>query len=935
MITFEQITNHFTEKVTLDNLNKKKISGYQQGILKNIEGLKSTDKDYEVKFNNYVSEFYNNNNNDDLFSKETYQAKNSEEREQILTIIQPVVRIIKSPAAETKKEKPEEADLFENYFEGVDKTVSSKKNSSAAKEDEPASKRGSEDKDDDFLFSEILDFEDKTPKKGSRDDVSSFPESLSEEQILELKATLENNIREISIFSKEFRATLMSLVEANPQLLVRLQNPDTLSLFVKKNSPQNLQRLEEFLGARDTQALQKENERLANFEAIFNPAIARGLAKIPNLSLSSQEVDQINEVLSKYAQESALSEEEFTQLLQKVAAAAGHKVSYKLFKDYLNKDEVSAHQFNNKFFFKSYQKAKAEGDEFSKRLIAFYLTSPKKDSLREDSVAKLLEEFENSSSREAFLHQLAVTNVQDFFLRPISNLITPTLYNELKTLQHQGKLLNPATYENVLTLRRGEMEQRNERIKPIIDANKGLFKSIGKNLKFLADLKEIPWANPVFQATSQQLAHKWSKSFTLLAEDCKSIVEELTEQRNALILARNELPKRNDLDNDYLKSDEPEEQEQGRQILDYGVKVFQQLKIVEKELKLYKKVLEKLEGNPESPDPLLQQGIVALLKKAKERSVDIQFHPFSTSIRDVSTEHLREELSKEEALEAEEGISGHTTLEIEGDRALYSETAPLKDGFTRIHTLRSDSLTGRFLETRSPSHLALQPNAKGKVEAISKVKYEIDEFPTYPRDEAQRNAPLEPSAQQEQDKARLKLAIKMATDALGSLNGPPTEKKPIIIYGDKEEELQFLWTALMIIGKHDPHMKFGAEAIKVNSSDFNPASEMKGSFLGLGKNRMAETSLYHRLELEHDLENFCAAIKQVNEAKFSPKACREGAKVVENVEKVTNVYKDKLRTTIDQIASQNKPRPAPRSLSQDGDEILRDDKSESSSPGPK
>jgi hypothetical protein len=86
--------------------------------------------------------------------------------------------------------------------------------------------------------------------------------------------------------------------------------------------------------------------------------------------------------------------------------------------------------------------------------------------------------------------------------------------------------------------------------------------------------------------------------------------------------------------------------------------------------------------------------------------------------------------------------------------------------------------------------------------------------------------------------AKIEFSMKMAMQILAA--GVPTKEKPLVISGGTEEEVSYLWTALMIIGQNNPKMRFGKEAIKVNSPQFNPDTQL-GTLWGYKKGSVYET----------------------------------------------------------------------------------------------
>jgi hypothetical protein len=152
----------------------------------------------------------------------------------------------------------------------------------------------------------------------------------------------------------------------------------------------------------------------------------------------------------------------------------------------------------------------------------------------------------------------------------------------------------------------------------------------------------------------------------------------------------------------------------------------------------------------------------------------------------------------------------------------------------------------------------------------SEWKVEIDTFP-------KQILPKPPApADQKLFIAKMEFAFKAARIALGRLDGPPTSSNPLILYGEKAEEMKFLWTALVILGENNPKMSFKPNAIKVEATNnvFNPASE-QGLFFGFKSD-----SLYNSFK---ELGNVHSAQKEIDVSKA---IIEKRVEVTEQVKKV-------------------------------------------------
>lgn len=131
-------------------------------------------------------------------------------------------------------------------------------------------------------------------------------------------------------------------------------------------------------------------------------------------------------------------------------------------------------------------------------------------------------------------------------------------------------------------------------------------------------------------------------------------------------------------------------------------------------------------------------------------------------------------------------------------------------------------------------------------------RYEVVEFPMPPQGQ-------QPTT--EIVKEQVDFSMRMAVQILANLKKPPTEANPLVIEGvyGKEEELKFLWTALVHLGEQNPKMKFSHKAIAITGdATFEPEKERdKRALIGTDKG-WAKGSV-HATVFEHS--NYKNAVK--------------------------------------------------------------------------
>jgi hypothetical protein len=174
------------------------------------------------------------------------------------------------------------------------------------------------------------------------------------------------------------------------------------------------------------------------------------------------------------------------------------------------------------------------------------------------------------------------------------------------------------------------------------------------------------------------------------------------------------------------------------------------------------------------------------------------------------------------------------------------EQTPNKDEvrcFDVVYTSNNVETTGRFIHEIADKN-AMTVTAKGE-RSITKNnpgKFEVVQFPQKQPGDTDGKALIA---------ARVNYAMVMVTQALSTLDAPPTKDRPIELSGTDKEVLKYLWTALIILGEKNPRLKFGSDAVRVSPIEFNPAVSEKGTLWGYSSNSLYNTAFKeHRAHVE-------------------------------------------------------------------------------------
>ncbi|WP_019216269.1 hypothetical protein [Legionella tunisiensis] len=237
-----------------------------------------------------------------------------------------------------------------------------------------------------------------------------------------------------------------------------------------------------------------------------------------------------------------------------------------------------------------------------------------------------------------------------------------------------------------------------------------------------------------------------------------------------------------------------------------------------------------------------------VVEEAKAGKQDIRFHFDSECEPDCPVSEMAKFFGKEwrDKKTIPPGVT--TVVRQGGNNPTYYHAVPIVvPGMVRPHRISfggddahpNERLTGGFLEQRGSDRGT--PAKDGSMEYLPSLKLTVNAFPQkLPARPGPHGTVIPETTDAALNAARVNFSMAMICQALAGLHEPPTKDKPLIIDGSNPEELRYLWTAAYAMGKLNPEMKFGPEAIKVVSPAWQPTQEI-GTFYGLAKNSLYET----------------------------------------------------------------------------------------------
>ncbi|HDO7805557.1 TPA: interaptin [Legionella pneumophila] len=648
-----------------------------------------------------------------------------------------------------------------------------------------------------------------------------------------------------------------------------------------------------------------ENKRLEGFRAIHNAEVARVLANFkPEITLNDKQVAAINQALTTansnpntYTQVT-----DYKTLIDAIKTQSG-SVNQKDFYNAFNlnddgraftsstprKDEMSKQQQHNQHIYAEYNSTSNSGN---KKLLAVLLSIEKPVTFSKDIVNRFLRPLKDSETPQEYADRLFGENptnpANKKFKDDLLRELTPTLFNEIKNDLRKQELLdtNPANVMSAIKALSTELES----IKGIT----GPIRTNADKLKFINDIDPVHLYNPTFQGTARSKAAQMKERYEGLSRDCELVVDQLRRQVIALEGHLKSLPKDGQFKAAGLTLEQKEEIKKLRTDLQA------ELDAVRKDLDFYKKIQGKLETIVKEVDVAAKgkmhyyynsEGIKRHPPVSRDQIPPLPNVP-NPSLRSSTTATTGSNGRIQEFLVGEKIPEGQIVVVDVSHKTAPKSGAP-------VETI------GRYTQDNNvPDQVT---SKKGEISKVPGSKFEILQFPT-------QVPPPNPPSGDPLVEAKVNFSMAMAADILASLDSPPTKDKPIRLRGSNPEELEYLYTALVILGEKNPKFKFNRDAIEVNSAVFHP-DNVKGRLWGFSSN-----SLYSQVftntgltETQNIIQSKIKHMQQMTDEKFSPQKEREkvDSKVQEITDKQSKMKKElnPVHKTTERTIEQEGPAP--------------------------
>ncbi|WBV69731.1 Dot/Icm T4SS effector Ceg28 [Legionella pneumophila] len=648
-----------------------------------------------------------------------------------------------------------------------------------------------------------------------------------------------------------------------------------------------------------------ENKRLEGFRAIHNAEVARVLANFkPEITLNDKQVAAINQALTTansnpntYTQAT-----DYKILIDAIKTQSG-SVNQKDFYNAFNlnddgraftsstprKDEMSKQQQHNQHIYAEYNSTSNSGN---KKLLAVLLSIEKPVTFSKDIVNRFLRPLKDSETPQDYADTLFGENptnpANKKFKDDLLRELTPTVFNEIKNNLRKQELLdtNPAHVMTAIKALSTELES----IKGIT----GPIRTNADKLKFINDIDPVHLYNPTFQGTARSKAAQMKERYEGLSRDCGLVVDQLRRQVVALEGHLKSLPKEGEFKAAGLTL------EQKAEIKKLRTDLEAELSAVREDLDFYKKIQGKLETIVKEVDVAAKgkmhyyynsEGIKRHPPVSRDQIPPLPNVP-NPSLRSSTTATTGSNGRIQEFLVGEKIPEGQIVVVDVSHKTAPKSGAP-------VETI------GRYTQDNNvPDQVT---SKKGEISKVPGSKFEILQFPT-------QVPPPNPPSGDPLVEAKVNFSMAMAADILASLDSPPTKDKPIRLRGSNPEELEYLYTALVILGEKNPKFKFNRDAIEVNSAVFHP-DNVKGRLWGFSSN-----SLYSQVftntgltETQNIIQSKIKHMQQMTDEKFSPQKEREkvDSKVQEITDKQSKMKKElnPVHKTTERTIEQEGPAP--------------------------
>ncbi|ARM34609.1 hypothetical protein [Legionella longbeachae] len=450
----------------------------------------------------------------------------------------------------------------------------------------------------------------------------------------------------------------------------------------------------------------------------------------------------------------------------------------------------------------------------------------------------------------------------------------------IKKIGDKGDIVEPDTITKIVQILLSEPGKRFEQQK---EFNK-FIETHAQKLKPIDELDEvIHLYNPAFQEKARKDPEGMKKKYENSSQECAVMIRQLEMQLKELEAMKECLKKKDQVNKPLLK-----EEDLGANPFFGTAPAFDVLNDktatrLREQLAFYKRVQDKIDNH-----------ILKAIDNAAQGSKKYIYNPDSVTSYNIS----RDQVASSEFRDKSNPQNTYLLTKNSGTLDFLLDDKPKKDEVRCFDVVFSHHRRDTGVDVKTEARFTYDANPPAtsgssmlKGDEISKTapsKFEVLQFPRQPKPPAEQLSPRELA------KAQVEFSMTMAIQALSTLDGPPTKDKPLVIRGfsGKEDEVAFLWTALVILGEKNPKMKFSPDAILVRgNSEFNPNEQRKRT-LGIFEQLTDESYKKQVFDaFTAVVNNKTQDLTKMTEKRFDNKTID---KVEAGTEEATKEYKGKL-----------------------------------------
>ncbi|MBL7480227.1 hypothetical protein [Legionella bononiensis] len=608
----------------------------------------------------------------------------------------------------------------------------------------------------------------------------------------------------------------------------------------------------------------EENKKIAGFQQIHNSVVARILSGFqPPITLSSAQIDVINNDLDTEATKNGGRDFEdrvlYKGIVDKIKAQCGPVNDGSFYQAFgltrdgsafknppSTREDIIVQNRHNQGLLNAHaliRPTDGENKLLEKQLLGIFLTLNKNVAI---NPATIVSKFNESKTYNEFIEGV-IPRVNLALKAQLYSQLSSSTFYELKNAVLKNNLADPSP-----AVVRQALSNLNSVIQSI-NGHRTVTTKSREHFKFLEGVEPSHLYNPSFRGTAQFRAEKMKDKYQALSDDCDLIVDQLRRDQKTIEGFFN----LNVQMNRGLPSDVTEK------VNEVDKKLNEEMAAIKSNLQFYEKIQQKLSG---------KDGILQAINDAADNKKSYMFHAKGITRR-IETRDKVEGLTFTSEAPPPKNNNGLDTSGHPGEvqKLVLEESIPegkiavvdyVQTSYKADKVSKDYEIVGRYTVDLSPPG---QMTQKGdQVTKVGGGKFEIEQFP-------KQTIPVPAKGSQEDVrliKAKMEFSLALAADAIANLDSPPTKEKPLRLYGDDEEQMRYLWTALIVLGEKNPHMKITADAIKLDrfgANRFDPAQE-KGSFLGIGTGFHKE-SLYQQFKdvmVKDTVEQTVDAVKKMS-----------------------------------------------------------------------